>query len=534
MTPADDQDSDAGHAPEGLAAETELKFVLGPSDLRKLSKHPLFAAEATSKRVTSVYYDTAAFDLHKARVSLRVRRAGGRFVQTVKRLRAGDVFDRDEWEAPVRRQAFDALALETTPVAKLLKKAGGAVVPVFRTTFTRQIRTFDYHGAVIEIAVDRGRVQAGTAVMPLAEMEIELKSGEASALYALARELFALAPIRLSLTSKSERGYRLLAPEVISKASKIGLKSGMSVRDAFSAISLACLVQVLEAADAFRRDGAVEGVHQVRVGLRRLRTALKIFEDVVHDGRSAYVEQEVRWLAHELAEARSLDVFIAEAFEPRAASLSDAQAAAQYGERLKAARTKAYEGVAAALASPRFAALALEIGLWIEDGDWRNPTSAKRRDAVFAGIDDFAARVLEELRNTVVKRAKGFEKQDAPSRHKLRIRAKRMRYASDFFGQLYTDDDAAKKYRRFNAALKPLQAALGRLNDIATAPQIAVAPLNGAASEVTFTAGELVGQLQQPAAKTLSQACAAVDDFKDAKRFWPKPQAPEKEQAPPD
>ncbi len=534
MTPADDQDSDAGHAPEGLAAETELKFVLGPSDLRKLSKHPLFAAEPSTSRVTSVYYDTAAFDLHKARVSLRVRRAGGRFVQTVKRLRAGDVFDRDEWEAPVRRQAFDAQALETTPVAKLLKKAGGAVVPVFRTTFTRQVRTFAFDGAVIEVAIDRGRVQAGTAVMPLAEMEIELKSGEASALYDLARQLFALAPIRLSLTSKSERGYRLLAPEVISKASKIGLKPGMSVRDAFSTISLGCLVQVLEAADAFRRDGAVEGVHQVRVGLRRLRTALKIFEGVVHDGSSAWVEQEVRWLAGELAEARSLDVFIGEAFEPRAASLSDTKAAAQYGERLKAARNKAYERVAAALASPRFAALALEIALWIEDGVWRSPAAAERRHAVLAGIDDFAARVLEDLRRTVVKRARGFEKLDAVSRHKLRIRAKRMRYASDFFGLLFTDDDAAKKHRRFNAALKPLQMALGRLNDIAMAPHIAVTPLAGAASEVTFTAGELVGQLQQPAAKTLQQACAAVDDFKDAKRFWPKPRASEKEQAPPD
>jgi inorganic triphosphatase YgiF len=534
MAPADEQHADDASAPEGLAAETELKFVLGAGDLRKLAKHPLFAAPATAKRMTSVYYDTAAFDLHRHKVSLRVRRVDGRFVQTVKRLRLGDVFDRDEWEATVRRQAFDAQALEGTPVAKLLRKADAAVLPVFRSVFTRQVRTFVYEGAVIEIAIDRGRVQAGEAVMPLAEMEIELKSGEAAELYRLARELFDLAPIRLSLTSKSERGYRLLAPSVVSKASKIGLKSDMTVGEAFSAISLACLVQVLEAADVFRRSGAAEGVHQVRVGLRRLRTALKIFEDVVRDGRSDWVEQEVRWLAGELAEARSLDVFIGEAFEPRAASLSDAEAALQYGERLKGARDKAYERVAAALASPRFATLALEIALWIEDGAWRDPTAAKRRDAVFAGINDFAARVLEELRNTVIKRARGFEKQDAPSRHKLRIRAKRMRYASDFFGQLYTDDDAAKKHRRFNAALKPLQTALGRLNDIATAPQIAVAPLNGAASEVTFTAGELVGQLQQPAAKTLQQACAALDDFKDAKRFWPKPQAPEKEQAPPD
>jgi triphosphatase len=531
MTPADDQDSDTGHAPEGLAAETELKFVLGPSDPRKLSRHPLFAGEVSAKRVTSVYYDTAAFDLHKARMSLRVRRAGGRFVQTVKRLRLGDVFDRDEWEAPVRRQACEAQALEVTPVARLIKKSGGAVVPVFRTTFTRQVRTYAASGAVIEVAIDRGRVQAGAAAVPLAELELELKSGEAGALYALARELFALAPIRLSLTSKSERGYRLLAPSVVSKASKIGLKNGMSVRDAFSAISLACLVQVLEAADAFRRGSAVEGVHQVRVGLRRLRTVLKIFEDVVHDGRAAWVEQEVRWLAGELAPARSLDVFITEMFEPRAASLSDASAAAGYAEHLQIARAAAYERVNAALNSPRFAALALEVALWIEDGEWRNPANVKQREAVNARIDDFAARTLEGLRDAVLKRAKGLEKQDAAARHKLRIRAKRLRYASDFFCLLNAGEDASKKHRRFSAALKPLQAALGRLNDIASAAQIAVAPLDGAPPQITFTAGELVGQLQQPATKLLAAACAAADDFRNAKRFWPKP---EKEQAPPD
>lgn len=535
MASADDQQSDADDAPHGLAAETELKFVLGAGDLRRLAKHPLFAAEAMRRSMTSVYYDTAAFDLHKARVSLRVRRVAGRFVQTVKRLRLGDVFDRDEWETNVRRQAFDAQALEGTPVAKLLRKTDGAVVPVFRTTFSRQVRTIPYGGAVIEAAVDRGRVQAGAAVMPLAELEIELKSGGASALYQLARELFALAPIRLSLTSKSERGYRLLAPSVVSKASKIGLKAGMTVSEAFSAISLACLVQVLEAADAFRRNAAPEGVHQVRVGLRRLRTALKIFEDVVRDGRSRWVEQEVRWLSDELGPARSLDVFIDEAFAPRAATLTNAAAAAEYGERLQAARKESYARVEAALASRRFAALALEIALWIEDGDWRNPGHAAGREALAAPITDFSNQTLEHLRKTVVKRAKGLEHQDAPTRHKLRIRAKRMRYAAEFFCALYGEGDDPKTHRRFLAALKPVQAALGALNDIAHASEAALGVLDdSAAPALTFTAGELVGQLQQPAAKQLANACSAAKAFKDAKRFWPKPPAPEKEQAPPD
>ena len=532
---ADHRDYAADARRDGIAAETELKFAAGPADLRRLAKHPLFAAAPKVARVTSVYYDTPDFDLHKGKVSLRVRRAGGRYVQTVKQIRSGDVFDRDEWETPVRRPAVDLNLLADTPAAALAAKAGAPLAPVFRTRFTRQTRMVVHQGAAIEIAVDKGRVLAGATSMPLAELEMELKSGEASALYDLARELFALAPIRLSLTSKSERGYRLLSQGVASKASKIGLNADMTVGEAFSAIAHACLVQVVEAADAYRQAAGPEPIHKLRVGLRRLRTAIRIFDDAIVDPRAAFIDAEARWLAGEVAPARSLDVFIAESFEPNGKGLSDPDAAARYGVRLHAARKAAHARAAAALGTPRFSALALETALWIEDGDWRHPKTAARIKALDGGIGPYSALLLERLRHGVLKRAKGLEKLDPEARHKLRIRAKRLRYAAEFFCLLYDEDDGPKRQRRFIAALKPLQAALGRLNDIAMAPEAAMTPLGKRpAPRLVFIAGELVGRLQQPAARQLTAAVAAAKDLKDAKRFWSKPKDDEPQRHAPD
>lgn len=520
--PANDRDAAPSVRQGGLAAETELKFSVGPAELRRLAQHPLFAAEPKVRRITSVYFDTPAFDLHKAKLSMRVRRMAGRYVQTVKQVRAGDVFDRDEWEAPVRRQAVDAAALADTPAARLLKDAEAA--PVFRTVFTRRTRLVLHQGAAIEIAVDRGRVQAGAASMPIAELEMELKSGEASALYDLARELFALAPIRLSLTSKSERGYGLLSQDVTSKAGEIGIRADMTVGEAFSAIGHACLVQVVEAADAYRRAAGPEPLHKLRVGLRRLRTAIEIFDDAVWDERAAFIDAEARWLAEEVAAARGLDVFIAESFEPASEGLSDPDAAARYAKRLRAAAKAAHARAAAAIASPRCAALVLETALWIENGDWRQPGDAARLKRLDGGVEAYSARVLERLRKGVLKRAKGLEKQGAAERHKLRIRAKRLRYGIDFLHRLHGGHEEAKRRRRLIAALKPLQAALGRLNDIAMAPQAATAPLGGRPPpRLVFVAGELVGRLQQPAARQLALAGDAAEALKGAKRFWPKP-----------
>src|SRR5207253_203396 len=85
------------------------------------------------------------------------------------------------------------------------------------------------------------------------------------------------------------------------------LTNGTSTRDGFKTIGRACLKQIVGNEPALL-EGDPEGVHQMRVGLRRLRAALSLFADILRDLRTAAIKTELKWLAGELAPARQLDV----------------------------------------------------------------------------------------------------------------------------------------------------------------------------------------------------------------------------------
>jgi triphosphatase len=520
----DDPPAAAPTAPAGLAAEIELKFEVTPADLKRLSRHPALSGRGKVQALTSTYYDSPDLRLREAGLTLRVRKAGRGLIQTVKRGRPTDLFNRDEWETPVKKLAPDTAALAGTPAAKVVDAIGDALAPAFTTTVRRTTRLWARDDAVIEIAVDRGEVSAGPAADAIGELELELKAGDLQALYELARALFAIAPIRLSLTSKSERGYRLINPGLAGKAARPALEPSMTVAQAFAAVARSCLMQIADAADAFHRHPGAEGVHQTRVGLRRLRTALKLFKAAVADDRRAWIDGEVRWLTDELGPARSLDVFLEDTFTTARPDLSDPHAADRYQSRLEQARANAYRRAGEALASPRFAAFALELALWVEQGPWRHADVPAQRILLDSAIGPFAIEALDHLRHVVRKRGKRLKALDPEHRHHLRIRAKRLRYATSFFADAL-GEDGDKKRRKFSAALKALQDQLGRLNDIALAHDSALAAFDGrpATAALAFTAGELAGWARSHQPKLLDRAQAAYEDFAQTRRFWPKP-----------
>src|SRR5262249_1433350 len=141
--------------------------------------------------------------------------------------------------------------------------------------------------------------------------------GQEAELFEVARELTHALAAQLALKSKSERGYELLEGSEIApvKAAPIDLSAGTSTRDAFKAIGLACLKQVLDNEPALlARDP--EGVHQMRVGLRRLRAAMSLFADILQDPQTAALKQELKWLTSELGPARELEVLVTRVVAP--------------------------------------------------------------------------------------------------------------------------------------------------------------------------------------------------------------------------
>jgi len=189
--------------------ERELKLAVSPRAAPALAR--LLKLPAPGRVLHSVYFDTPRRELRRRRMAVRVRRDGGRWLQTVKGARS--IAIRNEWETPVAARRLDFSRLPLAAIRRAtgmdLRRLEGKLLPVFETRFTRRARRIRRGEATIELALDRGYVRAGRRCALISEIELELKSGP---MRALRREAKALAQ-RFELTfleeSKAARGYRL-------------------------------------------------------------------------------------------------------------------------------------------------------------------------------------------------------------------------------------------------------------------------------------------------------------------------------------
>lgn len=195
-----------------MAAELELKMEIAPeasSDFIELMSANGWEP-SSSLMLANCYYDTPQQDLKRARIALRVRRAGRQWIQTLKtagEVDANGISNRGEWEweLPTSELNFE-LAREYLPAQIDTVQ----LKPLFTTDFKRTAWLIDYQGALIEVALDQGEIFAAPKRVPISEVELELKSGETSALLALAELLKSEIDLQVSTVSKAERAQRLL------------------------------------------------------------------------------------------------------------------------------------------------------------------------------------------------------------------------------------------------------------------------------------------------------------------------------------
>ena len=500
---------------EGEQQELELKLEFDPGD-GALLEHCLSKLQSRPDLQTliSTYYDTEAHALREAGVALRIREQEDRLVQTVKAGEGnGALFDRSEWENEVAGQAIDLAAAQRTglPVFKD-KKILGALRPLFETRVDRRLYAVQAEHSAIELAVDCGEVATARRHAPIMELELELKHGDKSELFRLARALAEVVPLRLSVQSKSERGYALLDDVAHDeKAGPVHVPPDASSAEAFQIIARNCVRQVL-ANEAGMCKGNAEALHQMRVGLRRLRAAISLFGDVVEDGEQARIKAELKWVTNALGLARDLDVLGAEVFQPLQEAYGADANVASAKRHFDGRREDAYSNAKVAIKSDRFRNIMLEVTEWVEVGSW-----TQNEDALQLGIEGFAADRLRKLRKKIKRKGKHLKSVSDAKRHKLRILVKRMRYAAEFFAATFAAKQQAKRHEKMLDALKDMQSALGSLNDIAQREKL----IEKAAEDGLDTA--LVARLNGDhgaRAKQLKLAEEAYEQFVDVKKFW--------------
>jgi triphosphatase len=478
--------------------EFELKLLAPAGALNLLRDAPVIARYAcdggVARRLEAIYYDTADYTLRRHGLSLRVRRSGRQYVQTLKRAPVhGRPFVRGEWEATVDGAVPDLASLPVSAIGTPLDTLDADTLDaVFVTKVRRRSQRLELPGAVVEIAFDEGSIEAGERSERLTEVELELKTGDASVLYDLGMQLLEIAPLRIGTQSKSDRGYDLAFETTKAvKAAPPAISAEHSTDDVIALLLGDCQHHLLAnqiVADCGRDP---EGVHQMRVALRRLRTVCTLLCREIGSPTLQIFAGDAKWLAKVLGASRDWDVLVTDTFS---GPMQAVVAGIDFEGLRKVAephRNMAYSALRQALAGSRYNRFHLSLSRWIGSRGWRNELENRSLSVLLEPAPILANRVLTRLHRKALVRGLHFRHLQPEARHKLRIALKKLRYASEFFHGLYGDHAEVRNYLR---CLAKLQNALGHANDATIAqPFLGTLAADSVTPELQRTIGAVIG-----------------------------------------
>ena len=507
-------------------SEIELKLSFPPAVLGKLGAHRLVKGDVRpiTRKLHTVYYDTPSLDLWRHGVALRVRRAGRRWVQTVKgggSVRGG-LHQRTEIESEIAGPQPDLARIPDGDLAGVFAspQVRGQLQPVFITDFSRSSRTLDLGGATtVEASIDSGGIRGGGRVEAVNELELELKSGDAARLYDLALGLLKDVPLAIENRSKAERGFALARGESLApvKARPPTLTTDMTVEEALTAVIWTNLAHLQANERGMLAGTDTEYLHQMRVALRRLRSAFSVFAPALPRETTAPVAAELKWLGGSLGPARDWDVFATETLPPVHAEFGEHPALAAFNVQCAALRRAAARRARRTVGSQRYQRLVLTLAGRLTAGQWSAGLDEAGRGRLAAPVVEFAGAVLERRYDRVRKRGRKLASLSPAELHRLRIAIKKFRYATDFFGGLYEGKRARETLKR----LARLQDILGAINDAATVGNLVGEVLRGANGRQPAEArGILLGWSRGRAATLRRELNTPWKAFRAAEKFW--------------
>jgi inorganic triphosphatase YgiF len=457
--------------------EFELKLLVDDAAAGLIWKSAMAAglvpSEPASRKVVSIYHDTADHALHGAGISLRLRRDGNKWVQTVKSGRSMElgISRVSEFETGMKEPRIDleACADEKLRSAITALTRNGDFTPVCSTDIDRteaEVRT--QGGTRALLVVDRGRVIAGEQASGICEMEIELVDGPTDGIFEIARKVLPQGGARFSRMSKAARGYLLantgsieLPPEP-RKAQTINLKKKAGVADSAGQVLGECAEQVFANVDAVIASGEPEGPHQLRIGLRRLRCALSLFRAVIDDSQRRRLASEAGWMGKQISRLRDLDVIAMEIGQIVRAAAPGQPDFASLLETVLQEADHERRRVRDFLAGPQSLGFMLDLAELVES--FANKTGpAKTLDGEQTGLLSVARREMQRRWKKAREKARRLDELTIEERHELRKELKKLRYAAEFVSPLYR----RKEVTPFVGHLKSLQDVFGALADAA-------------------------------------------------------------------
>ena len=502
--------------------ELELKVELSKSDVDRLAGE--FAAgdlgigPAATKELRTVYFDTPDHDLRVAGVSLRLRRQDGGWLQTVKvdQHIEGGVSNPIELETFVEEERPDVGKIANKKVRRVVEKAGTgtSLRAVFETVVQRTTRNIKVQDSEIELAVDNGEVRAGHQRQDLREAELELKAGSGEDLLLAAEKLLAGHELKLSTQSKAERGYRLALgkkggstePE---KARPARISRKDNCRKALSSMLDSAVRQVQVNRRAVLETDDPEAAHQLRIGLRRLRSALRVLRPLVDRASLRSFERCARDMGRRVGRLRDADVLFSGIHAPVEAAAADKTGFSELHEALVRNREATSADVRQVLSGPQWTKLQLYLTLW--------PRTLEESDDLNKPITKHARKVLAKVWKKPAKLGRRLHRLDSAQRHEMRKALKELRYQAEFMVPLFDKREG----KQFIHQLKVLQDVFGYINDVRMAPRlIDIQQERQAGSDAARAANYALGHHDAEAAHVWRRAGKAWRQLERSPQFW--------------
>lgn len=465
-----------------------LSFLVPPGEIERLKRSPTLRAGIVRRPVTRSYrlavFDDGAYS-HRAK--------------------------------PLVEESVGSAAKPANGVALADHPPNGANA-LLEGALTRSLHVLSGdQGQTISAQLESGMLSGPLGSLPIARLTLAQERGETGPLLNLADALRAEFLLRLVIESDVERGYSMLtqAGPAIVRAREAEITADMPAGQAAALVLRNCLGQWL-ANDLAVRARQIEGVHQMRVALRRLRAALALFGDLLEATQLNHLDREAKWLARLLGTARDWDVFLDTTLRPLMAQRPDEPCLAATCEAIERRRSIAYDEVLHGLDAPRTAALAFDLAAAAVELE--AASDAERP------IGDLAQRALERRYAKVLRRGRHLERLDAEQRHELRIQLKKLRYGTDFFRFIYPGN----RRKKFATELGDLQDLFGILNDAATAENLILqlygAPSCNAAdtpsSDAALASGLVIGWHLGASRHQHERLTEQWQRLAEAKPFW--------------
>ncbi|OIR12552.1 inorganic triphosphatase [mine drainage metagenome] len=509
-----------------MISKVELKLAVACQDAASLLEQSIVMAASFNKPITyklvTTYYDTPDLKLFDAGISLCIRHVAGRWIQSIKTIghSFSGLYEYMESESEISVGSPYLTKISAPKLIKFLSNQNliHALIPIFQTKVMHSEWTLGFNGGdKVELALDVGQLIVGKSHEPISEIKLALKKGSKGRLFDLAMKLKSQTSITLGNNSKMQYGYAYYReiPLIVYYAKPPKLRRNNDANSAFKKIAWECVNQLLSNQDMVLYGTDIEGLHQMRVALRRLRSAFTLFSKLIGRKNSVELLSELGLFADSLGKARDLDVFIAETLPAVMRQFQNHEGLLKLRDKALSAKAVAYVKVRTEILSQRYHDWVLMLADWLENERWH--ASINDHKDSDTKVLDVASASLTKHHKQLRRCGKHFTHMLPEERHATRIAAKKLRYAAEFFAGIYSPG----KSRSFIKDLSRLQDCLGLLNDISSTEKLLhelIGPRPGHALDEALHI--FIGCNACNVVNSLAQADHAWRKFTHHKSFW--------------